>query len=578
MDFAATQFDGGRRSFPPASDAHFSSNWPYEPPNGDYEKLFLCQAIAPLSSRPQDDDRPHSAGWLVPDETSVCKPVFVAHSLLAAIWLLRKSLPEKALSQYGWECLASAAQDLSISPPSSAQTPRQSKMVNFRTAVLRHAASQATAKRPTPLATSPPSKRTQASKCQSLAAQELSSHAATPEVSDCSELDEPPQQEPVVTTVTNNNRRAELARSKRRDALLVKERLGLGLIAPNDKASVQERAAYESIPRQDEPTIAWIIKQPFRHNETDFYSAALTPYFTACTLLERARALGNQPSQCHAAQFLQAWRARGSPFRSRGVDASSQRGEISQFEQYPSTWTQLHDSADKAFCFAWDMYDRTEGELATMHIEYRWAAALMSQAYNTKIAQIKHNDSITSNDRTRNRYGKGPVKKEALEALMKLVRLNPLDKDMQNKFRNRLARAKRWYTITQALGWGSLTLMPHDVIASSWVESTLRIGELDVWVELVKRENPDVYAASKALDGWLGPEGIAGGPIGEKETLSIESEAQATIYEIQDSEDDEDDECFDMSQSQAATPKTPAHARQLRQMTLPELFHPVDNV
>jgi hypothetical protein len=89
------------------------------------------------------------------------------------------------------------------------------------------------------------------------------------------------------------------------------------------------------------------------------------------------------------------------------------------------------------------MYDRTEGELATMHIKYRWAAALISQAYNTKIAQIKHNDSITSNNRTRNRYRKGPVKKEALKALIKLVRLNPLDKDMQNKFRNRLARAKR---------------------------------------------------------------------------------------------------------------------------------------
>jgi hypothetical protein len=146
------------------------------------------------------------------------------------------------------------------------------------------------------------------------------------------------------------------------------------------------------------------------------------------------------------------------------------------------------------------MYDRTESELATMHIEYRWAAALMSQAYNTKIAQIQHNDSITSNDRTRNRYGKGPVKKEALKALMKLVGLNSSDKDMQNKFKNRLARAKRWYTITQALSWGSLTLVPHDVIASSWVESTLRVRELDVWVELVKRVNPSVYTVSKALD------------------------------------------------------------------------------
>ena len=85
---------------------------------------------------------------------------------------------------------------------------------------------------------------------------------------------------------------------------------------------------------------------------------------------------------------------------------------------------------------------------------------------------------------------------------------------------------------------------------------------------------PDVYAASRALDSWLGPEGIAGGPISEKKTLSIEAEAPATIYKIQDSEDDDIDESVKASQLQV-TLKSPAPA-QLRQLTLLELFYPIE--
>lgn len=95
VDEAALRFDGGPRSFPPASDATFAFNWPYEPPNEDYEKLFFRQAVAPSSPRHENAYRPFSCRWLVPDETSLCKPVLVAHSLLSAIWLVRASLPNK---------------------------------------------------------------------------------------------------------------------------------------------------------------------------------------------------------------------------------------------------------------------------------------------------------------------------------------------------------------------------------------------------------------------------------------------------------------------------------------------------
>ncbi|KAI8930570.1 hypothetical protein NX059_012181 [Plenodomus lindquistii] len=80
------------------------------------------------------------------------------------------------------------------------------------------------------------------------------------------------------------------------------------------------------------------------------------------------------------------------------------------------------DPTDRAFRFAWDMCTFSEGQLAAVHIEYRWAAALLGKAYEDKIAQIRRDDLMSSNDRTRNRYGKGLVRTEALVSLLKLVR------------------------------------------------------------------------------------------------------------------------------------------------------------
>jgi hypothetical protein len=98
----------------------------------------------------------------------------------------------------------------------------------------------------------------------------------------------------------------------------------------------------------------------------------------------------------------------------------------------------------------------------------------------------------------------------------------------------------RWYTMGQVLGWGSFCLVPHDVIFNTWVEHTLRVPELDVWLELVKKVNPDVFKAAQILDSWLGPEGIAGRPISEKTPLGIKAEPAMTIYEIEEIRDSED--------------------------------------
>ncbi|CAE7173547.1 hypothetical protein PTTW11_05466 [Pyrenophora teres f. teres] len=530
LDKAAEQFDGGRRSFPLASEADFAHNYAYEPPNEDYQKLFFRQATVP-GSQHNTLFCPHSAGWLIPNDTSICKPVFIAHSVLSAIWLLRETLADNALSDDAWNHLKKR-------PPLSApaSTPKRARTTTDETL------------------------------------------PASPQLSEPSESDDQPEDPPLHTiAVSNNNRRAERERSKKLVLLHAKKRLNLGLVAPSDKANAKEKAAYTSITQKDESVVAWIIKQPVSE-ETDFYSSTQTPYLTACTLLEKARVLGNQSSQYHAAQFLQAWRERGSPFRGGGELAGSQSKMHTGARCLQLL--SVRDDADREFCFAWNMCTRYEAELVAVHIESRWASALLGQAYSKKIAQIRHNDFISSNDRTRNRYGKGPVRTEAIAALVELVSPNATEKDKQ-VFKRRLGQAMRWYSISQELGWGILTLIPHDEIPNRWIERTLRVGQLDVWMKLLNKERQDICVASKALESWLGPEGIAGGPISEKKTLSIEAEAPATIYEveeIQDSEDDKTNNSVDNSvrKRTQALPKSPTPAPRLRQLTLLELFHPIE--
>lgn len=555
----AEQFDGGPRSFPLTSEAAFASRFSYDPPNEDYEKLFYDQAAL---SRSQHDalSSPHSAGWLIPNEYSVCKPVFIAHSNLSAIWLLRETLGHDALPDEAWNRLVCAAQSLAqdgTHKPSSTQRPSTLQLQQEQAATLSQ---------------SPPSKRARGN-TPDLYVTEASSPGASDYGSPCPTPDDAPDEPPPrpTTTVSNHNRRAERVRRKKLEASLIQKRLDLGLVAPLDKASRQEHAAYTSIVQQDEPVVAWIIKQPLREDNVDLCNATSAPYHTACTLLTRARALGNPASRYNAALFLQAWRQRGSPFRGRGQLAASQADSLTQYASTASL-----SSAEKQFYFAWDMCDRAEGELAAVQIEYRWAAALLGQAYANKIAHIHNRDMDASNDRTRNRYGLGTVRGEAIASLLSVVSSNPsADRD---KFRKRLGRASRWYTVVQTLGWGSLALMPHDDVPITWVESKLRVGELAIWLELVKKENPDVYTASKALDRWLGPECIAGGPIGARSFLSIEADVPATIYEVEDSEDDdhnlEDMDNQTASQSQPAQ-NSPTPAARLRQLTLLELFHPV---
>ena len=133
--------------------------------------------------------------------------------------------------------------------------------------------------------------------------------------------------------------------------------------------------------------------------------------------------------------------------------------------------------------------------------------------------------------------------------------------------------------------------MPEDVIHKSWIEQDIRSWGIDVFIELVRRERPDVCLAAKQFSEWLGADGIAGGPIDQKETLIIELNALQTAREteeIQDSEGDDDlssdgsdgsdgdgdgdgDGRVVIAQSPVRQAKSASNAP-LRQTTLPELF------
>jgi hypothetical protein len=231
------------------------------------------------------------------------------------------------------------------------------------------------------------------------------------------------------------------------------------------------------------------------------------------------------------------------------------------------------DAIDDAFRRAWGTVNHYEGQLAAVHIQYRWAMAFLGRAYADKIALLEQEDQLAGRGQSRSRNGRGNLRTEARTALLPLVYGEATGRE-KTIFKKRLQRATRWYEAADRLGWGSLCLMPYDEITNTWVEQTLRVGEWNIWLMLVKKVNPDAYTASKALDSWLGSESILGGSIDGKETLQIEAELPTTLYGVEEVQDSEDDEDVARTQSSAIDLSTES-ARPLRQRTLTELFRPL---
>ena len=140
-------------------------------------------------------------------------------------------------------------------------------------------------------------------------------------------------------------------------------------------------------------------------------------------------------------------------------------------------------------------------------------------------------------------------------------------KALRKRFVRRLAQATRWFQIADTLGWGSLCILP-DTVSNKWVRNCLAHVWL-LWLQLIKRVNPEACTASRALDAWIGVEGIQGGPIQGQERLYIEVKGPASqVEEVVDSTDEEG------SDVESSLQPGKSSARRFRQLTLLELFKP----
>lgn len=507
---AADDFEGGARSFPLADEAGMATKYAYEPPNPEYEKLFFRRAVAPRSQR-DPKARPQSAGWLIPHPTdnNLCKPVFVAHSIVSAIWLLHATFDEydaaDSLPNGTWEALVGAAESLSQPFNEKSPTPEPP-------------ASRTTAKKRAALAADapddPPSKRTRNS--------------------------------PPPISLPGSGERVVVQRPPK--ITPGRRRIKLGLLAPGPAAIAKEKKAYNLMAEEDEDAIAWILKQPMSikgSNTKDggtFFTETSTPYDLACAMLEKARQLGGHSARLSAAKFLQDWREHNTLFP---ADIRSSQAMSLSHDRLLQLGT---NSIDRTFCFAWSMHARYQTDMEGVTIRSRWSCALLGEAYAKKKEQIREDDARRSNDTTRNRYGKGQVATQAAKDLMDLVYAEP-SLEQKRRFHEYLQNGTRWYKIVTALGWGSLLLMPHEQISNFWIQTKLREGQLQIFLQLVQREKPELCAATKALDEWLGPDAIAGGSIATRERLRIESEAPALLHrlkEIPDSDNDDGDSIPDV--------------------------------
>jgi hypothetical protein len=563
LDGAASHRTGGARSFPASSDESVWTHFAYDAPDAIYAKLWF-RHVDGHRGLPSSAAATPAAGWILPEEQD-CHPVFVAHSVLAAIWLLREMLPA-ALPDSGWQQLVGAAQSLSHhsatpSPPPSTQRPAAVQEEDSDSDADADAAAEpgSNSTDPDPV---PSRKRKGLPASLSSAPKRVCTPARAASPTSSVETPSPDAPRPVVT-VTNHNRRSHVRIQKKISLAQAKRKLDLGLLPPAKNASAAEKLAYDNVAPPDVQHISWLLKQP-AGVDTDLYHNATSPYKTASDMLAKARAVGHPDAWFNAGSFIRSWRRHGTPFYSQEPAAPSPKALSAHATPTPT------DNA--IFQYAWNMCDYYEGQLASAIIKYRWAMALLGRAHANKIAQLD-DDRAASSDRSRNRYGKGQIRTEAINSLLRTVSSDTPSKKQRLAFRQRLSRASRWYTAAMTLGWGSLCLMPPDLISNRWVEKTLARPEWDVWLQLVKKIEPDVYTASTALEAWLGADGIEGGSLKDKETLCIEEGSAAVVGEVEEVVDSDMDSESDV-EGDSNTAATETLGQPLRQLTLLELFVP----
>lgn len=598
---AAEQIDGGCRSFTLANQPNILSRHTYHAPNERYQRLFWSASSPTGTDAARSPYR--SAGWLVPEDPNQCKPVLVAHSTLSAIWLLRALFPPDTLDDNAWDALVQAAQHLKVAvPPRPVRASAALGEDALPPSAQRASVPSPPPKRTAPTAGFPPSKRPRSADVVPSSSQgddheedveddEHDEHDEVDEVDEAAKENGPERDKVgvnaqnhgdhdhdgtlrMVATVTNNNRRAEQRRTVQRNQWALQQKQSLGLVQPHPSAPLAERNAYQSIAPCDEPTVAWVIKQRVTDDGTDFYAATRTPYLTSTTMLQKARVLGNQTALHDARAFIEGWRKCNTPFPTQALPTAPagliQHTVLSQPRDANSSQPA---ALDHDLCVAWNMVTACENVHARICIQYRWAMAVLGYTYADRIALLERDDAAVRKGAGRSRGGKGKLRTEAINALLPRIQ-TAAPATTRDAARKRLLRASRWYEAAKELGWGFLCLIPSDAVANYWVEQTLRSGEFRVWLQLVKRVNPDVYAASQNFNAWLGSESMPRASIEGKRQLVIEtapSVTRAAVEEVADSETS-DSEGLDGEEEDAL--RGPAPAGPLRQLTLLELFEP----
>lgn len=528
----------------------------YYPPTEEYQTALRCAADTLASSQ---GDGPISAGFILnPDPENACAhpPIFIAHSLTSALWLVRECLPKDTLTNTQWARLISAAN------PSTSDTIEQEEEEGEKQA----ADEQEEAEN---------SREEQEQEQEQEQDQEQEQEAEEGEDDDMSDvMDAAPKGK---MTITNKNKAAE----KRRATIAMKKRAKrlakCGLRAPPATAPKLELAAYDSIPPTLEPDYSWIFKQPVSH-DTNFFEATDKPYNTASRIIETIRALGNRSSleQTHA--FIMRWRNAGTPF-SLGGESLDEIASTAIAVRPSATSRSLARNIATSFARKWEAGDRLDRFMAAGTIQSRWIAASLARDYQREIDRLE-----AERGPGRSRHGRGKVTSEAKRNLLRSLRSKP----STDAWNTRLKRGNRWYTAAKQLGWGILCLYPSDIAASSWVEQGLRLCFWDVWINLVPRLNPEAAQASQAIHRFLGEQGINGGPIATTAQLLIEQptwhEVGPRLIEVREEEnreeldgeamDVDDDEGSDQEPGTQAplSPQAKSSSRGARGRSILELF------
>ncbi|KAF2622005.1 hypothetical protein BU25DRAFT_353146, partial [Macroventuria anomochaeta] len=207
----------------------------YQPLLESYQKLFTHYGKPVRIINP--NKRNCNAGYLVKQGLP---PLFVAHSLLDAVWLLQQSLPEDSVTDQIWQQLTKAEEEEKEEGEEEEEGREREKE----------------------------------------------------EKEEKKKNSKGSNRKPVTTTVSNHNQTVEKRQKQRAEVQRSKKKEDLGLVQPATTANPKEHAAYQSITPQDCSVYSWIFLQSYKDGST-FYQEAKTPYTLAVTMIKKARVLGN---------------------------------------------------------------------------------------------------------------------------------------------------------------------------------------------------------------------------------------------------------------------------------------------